>query len=492
MKKIILIIFIIINFFILSKSYADIDLIVSPIKYEIEVDPWTTIEKSAKIINKSSSTLKINTSSSDFESESSSGNPKFTRKSELTNPEQELSSWIDIEVDSFIILPWEEKDISFSITIPENATPGWHYGAVFFKNNWGENYTNDWNIKINVDYWILLLINVTWEIISVWTPWEASINSSWWKSWYQYQKENKIDSCKIIDLTDSNIDGKCIELFWFENKINDLIKNIKWEELIDKNNEEIVIEIPNDNINKINDILENNDNEKNIEIQNDFKIDFEIPFDNKWNTHIKPEWKIILIDEDWNEIKAIWKEIIKNDGWTIIGEKIVDYIPINDIWGNVLPNTQRIFESEWKWFPYEAYDSSGKIIIKYWTPWEYYSMKNIEDKTFIYPWERTTEKLEQKNIKAIIKLWYKNYDWEDIEFNSAKEFQVDYKSNSVWLNPYFFILLFTGIIFIYITILIIGKKTRKRCNKCEEKIKKKMIVCPYCGTKQKTTKKKKK
>jgi hypothetical protein len=31
-----------------------------------------------------------------------------------------------------------------------------------------------------------------------------------------------------------------------------------------------------------------------------------------------------------------------------MGEKIVDYIPINDNKGNVLPNTQRIFSVKWQ------------------------------------------------------------------------------------------------------------------------------------------------
>jgi len=98
---------------------------------------------------------------------------------------------------------------------------------------------------------------------------------------------------------------------------------------------------------------------KTLENQNsDFNIKFDIPFDNSGNTHIKPLGKIILKDENGKELKAIGKEVIVNDLGAVIGEKIVDYIPINDTGGNVLPKTKRIFESEWKGFPYKTYDEN--------------------------------------------------------------------------------------------------------------------------------------
>lgn len=476
-----------------NRIYAgNIDLVVSPIKYEIVAQPGSTVIKTAKLINKSTDTLIIHTWKSDFISNDSTGNPTFVRKSELVNPDQELASWININTENFNIWPLEEKDIEFSINIPTNATPGWHYWAVFFKNNWDENSWSGWQIKINVDYWVLILVNVDWEIIDNWTPWDTTINV-WPTTWYAWWAL-VLDSCPFWDLTKSRIDWKCIDDFWLWNIIDSITWNNNWntdswttnDNLWNWNNDW------NSNSWTTNDIswnLSDNQNSNSWTTNEDFVIDFWIPFNNDWNTHIKPTWKITLIDEDWNQIKWVWKEIIENEDGAIIWEKIVDYIPINDNGWNILPNTQRIFQSEWKWFPYEAYDENWKKIIKYWSPSDYYSKKNIEDKTFIYPWERINETIEQKKIKALIELAYENYKWEEIKFNSAKEFSVDYIVKSVWINPYFIIWLIFSLWLFWFFFIIWRRKTKKKCHHCKKRINKKMKICPYCWEHQKEKKK---
>lgn len=88
----------------------------------------------------------------------------------------------------------------------------------------------------------------------------------------------------------------------------------------------------------------------------DFNVTFHIPFQNGGNTHIKPEGKIILTDETNKPFEKIGKEIIKDENGSVIGEKIVDYLPLNDQGGNILPNTTREFNIDWIGFPYKSYD----------------------------------------------------------------------------------------------------------------------------------------
>lgn len=434
-----------------SYSFANINLTVSPIKYEIETTTWSIITKTATLFNRSDQVHTIYTSKSDFESKDNTWNPRFVRKSELVFDDQELASWINIDTNSFVIQPGEQKDITFTINVPENATPGWHYWAVFFKNNNSEQ--SSWSqISINVDYWVLLLVNVAWEIITKWEIEDTIItnNNSWSWWWWGYSWLKK-DDCKI-DLTVSRYDWKCIDNF-FEN--DELVKEIENLDLW---------------------------NESDI-TSDDFNINFETLFVNEWNTHLKPTWKITLVDENWKEIKWVWKEVIKNDEWAIIWEKIVDYLPINDNWWNVLPNTKRNFESEWKWFPYESYDANWKKIIKYWNPEEYYTRINREESWLLMIWQRENERINHEKINANIELWYTDKDWELVEFNSAKEFYVDYKEKYIWLNPYFFIILWF-ILFIWFFFFILFRKKKYKCISCKKKIDEDMKICPYCWTKQ--------
>lgn len=436
----------------LWNTYANINLTVSPIKYEIDTSTWSIITKTATLFNRSDQTHTIITWKSDFESTDNTWNPHFVRRSELVFSWQELASWIEIDTDSFVIWPWERKDITFTITIPDNATPGWHYWAVFFKNNNSE-VSSWWQIAINVDYWVLLLVKVDWEIITkgdvediIIT--DKNVGSGWW-GWYS---SLIIDDCPIIDLTKSRYDWKCIDNFFEDDNIKDNVNELNLDEI------------------------------SKLELE-DFNINFETLFINEWNTHLKPTWTIKLVDEDWNEIKWIWKEIIKNDEWAIIWEKIVDYLPINDNWGNVLPWTNRNFESEWRWFPYEWYDENWRKIIKYWTPEEYYTKKNIEERRFLMPWERENERINHEKINAYIDISYINKDGEAVEFNSAKEFYVDYKEKYIWLNPYVFIISWFIILIIFLLLLICRKKKIK-CINCKKKLDKDMKICPYCWTKQ--------
>ena len=412
----------------ISDSFAAIDLNVSPIRYEIDTSTGATVVRTAKLINSSNNTYNISTSASDFESRDTNGTPTFVRRSELVYPDQELSSWITIDTPTFTIGPKETKEISFNIDVPVNATPGWHYGAIFFKN---DTFNNTWNIGIQLDYGVIILVNVDGEIISEWEmqPITISSNSGWWGWW-------------------------------------------SWEsgvaEIPPQNNSEEVIE---------------NDTPD----ETDFDITFEIPFENKWNIHLKPTGKIILKDEDGNELKSIWKEVITNDKWVIIWEKIVDYLPINDGGWNVLPSTTRNFEPAWKWFPYKDYDEDGNQIVRYWDPSTYYTKKNVEERGFLLPWEQVKERNQNKTITALVDLAYETHEWENIEFNSAEEFKVSYTEKYIWLNKKV-LWIMGAVIFIIATSYLVILNNRVPCIKCWRRIGRHMKACQHCGKKQKKKK----
>jgi hypothetical protein len=179
--------------------------------------------------------------------------------------------------------------------------------------------------------------------------------------------------------------------------------------------------------------------------------------------------------------------MVINDKWAIVWERIVDYIPINDVWGVVIPGSSRKFKCEWKWFPYRDYDKNWEPIIKYWNPDEYYTRQNLWKSKILMPWEKIKERKVNKIITADFNLKYKWLDWKDIEFNSAKEFPVEYKEKYVDINYYVLCPLLALLALIIILILIaLGKKTK--CIKCGKLIKKDMKICPYCWAKQKKKK----
>lgn len=442
------VIFILITLLWTYKSFAvnwAIDMDVSPIKYEIEWNKWDVIKKIAKIKNNTSKDVNIQVWKWNFTNSDQPWVPKFLGDEDNSLPDQEIASWISIDKEEFLLKAHQEKEIEFTINIPNNATPWWHYWDIIFKNkDFWTNWSNlQWNsLWINVDYRVLVILNVAWKVISKWTVWEPIITVirtwEWWSSNYIPPKK---DNCPLWDLTTSKYDWKCIDL-----------------------------------------TSENKKAEKKSEY---FEVKIEIPFVNKWNTHIKPKWKIKLINEDGEIIKWVWKETQVNQNWAIIWDKVVDYIPINDAGWNILPNSERNFDSYWKWFPYKSYDKDWNEIIKYWSPWEYYSKQNVEDWKIIMPWQRISERTVKKKIRADVEITYKENNEKDVNFNSAKDFNIEYEEKYVWLNPYV-VIPASIIILIFFIFFIKSRKNKKRCTICNKKIDKDMKICPYCEAKQKT------
>lgn len=465
-KKIIL--YILILFITFNATFAEnfenpIRLLISPIKYEIEWIKWSTITKTAMLLNRTNKTYRIITWKSAFMASWETWKPQFVYNQPLIPLDQQLPNWITINTDNFIIWPYEKRYITFTIDIPSNATPWWHYWAIFFKNNDFSALDSDTSIWIKMDYWLLILINVDWEVITKWELEDIIINTE--------NNITKIDNCPYLDFTKSNYDWKCID-----DIITLVLNKINWVE-----SQELIKEQE----------LVNKEDSWLYTSANEFNISFEIPFRNTWNTHLKPEWKIKLIDDKWKELKWIWKKVIKNDDDIMIWEEIVDYLPINDVWWNVLPDSLRRFISKWLWFPYKSYDEKWNPIIEYWSPSDYYTKKNMKENWFIMFWEKVIERQNRKKITAIVDFSYKDRKWFDVEFNPRYEFYINYKEKYIWLN-YYLIIPAILLFLLIIIIKIIKWFRKKRCSECSEVISKKMKLCPYCWNNLKIKEKKKK
>lgn len=451
-RFLLLIVWIFVSFF--NHSFAEINMIITPIRYELTLDPWERITKTAILRNKWEDTLYFTVWKTNVESDSSSWRPVFVKN---WNPNQELASWINLKTNSLTIWPLSDYVVEFDINVPNDAVPWGHYWAVFFdydsKTNWHILWA--WKaLNINANYWLLILVKVNWDLNEDWTSWWTDIWWwTWWTIWWGWNSwpwpinweiwendepdlnsapendfynppTNKIDNCPMGDYSGSNYDSKCFDA-------GEIIKAV--------------------------DFLKKDDNvesEDNLGDDNNFAINFNTPFENNWNTHIKPKWKIILKDEDWNNIEDIWVINILDENGNVVWKEIVDYLPINDEFSNVLPNTKRNFEYKRTWFPYKELDNEGKIIIKFKKPSEYYWDK-IWDKLF--PWQKKQKQLKRKKVEAITSLQYTKTNWEVVEINSAKEFYIEYEIECIKINIYFLICILLLLIILIILIYILKK-----------------------------------
>ncbi len=218
----------------------------------------------------------------------------------------------------------------------------------------------------------------------------------------------------------------------------------------------------------------NNDNKDFIENTTfkDFPIIFETIFENLWNVHLKPNWKVTLIDQDWKTLENIWKERLLSTAWAYLWEKMVDYIPINDSFWNVLPKSKRKFDWVWEGFWYTILNDDGTKSVKFKNLTEYYADKASEKAQFLMPWQSINTRTVEKKITAKFEL---SYEWKDKikkDFLDSKDFYITYEEKYVWINYIISWIVIIIIIWILYYFILVAPKNK---SKKEEELRKKII-----------------
>lgn len=376
--------------FILIIPSVSASLSISPLKFEFDLNSKDTKKEIIKLTNSWDETITLYTSNEDFMAWDDTWTPKFVKPEDQTNTEYSLSNWIKVDDKNITLAPNETKEVTFSINVPKNAEPGWHYAAIFF-SPWAPSWAQ---VAVIQRLWVLILVNIDWDVKIEWNM----------KSLKIWQKEN--------------------------NKLNEL-KDFS-----------------------------------------SFPIIFETVFENLWNVHLKPTWKITLIDDSWETLKNIWKETISSPAWAYLWEKMVDYLPINDTLWNVLPKSERKFESNWEWFWYSVLNEDGTKSVKFKNLTDYYADKASEKAQFLMPWQSVNTRTVNKEITAKIELRYEWKDKKPKEFLEDRKINVKYEEKYIWLNYIVIFILLFLIIWIVLYFMIIAPKQK---SKKEEELRRKIM-----------------
>jgi hypothetical protein len=189
---------------------------------------------------------------------------------------------------------------------------------------------------------------------------------------------------------------------------------------------------------------------------------------NDGNIHIKPTGKIFLYDGD-NLLSRIGKQTIMDENGVYIGEKVVDFLPVNDDGGNVLPDTERVFSANWYGFASMDFDQNGKQVIKFESPSDYYSRIAQDGGQFIYPWEKLAIRKTQKTLTAKVEISYKNPKTEKEELRNIEiPVNITYVQIARVIN-WSLIIIILLVLFIVYT-LIRGKKQGEHVHDLEDEV----------------------
>lgn len=106
-----------------------IGLTVAPAIIEDRVDPGETFSGSIRVTNNEGGERTFFILARDISRLSEDGQPVFAEEGEKT--EFELSQWVRVQ-ESVLIPAGETREVSYEITIPDKASPGGHFGGIFF------------------------------------------------------------------------------------------------------------------------------------------------------------------------------------------------------------------------------------------------------------------------------------------------------------------------------------------------------------------------
>ncbi len=128
---------------------------VSPPRIEIKGNPGETIQQEMTLTNDTDANQIFYSSFANFEAQGESGNPSFVESKE------DLDKWISVQ-ESVALPPGGSVIVPVLINIPQNATPGGHFAAIF----WGTNPTGTGAsaVSIGAKVGMLILLSVSGDV----------------------------------------------------------------------------------------------------------------------------------------------------------------------------------------------------------------------------------------------------------------------------------------------------------------------------------------
>ena len=136
---------------------------ISPVMFDHDLVPGDKILKEVSLLNNGNEEVSMVSEFADFIYDSK-GEMKFIEESEYDNEESiktSVKKWISTDIKEFTVAPGELKKIPFTITVPNDAEPGGHYGVLFFRSKPQGNGT----IGVSARIGTLILVTVPGNVI---------------------------------------------------------------------------------------------------------------------------------------------------------------------------------------------------------------------------------------------------------------------------------------------------------------------------------------
>jgi len=114
-------------------AQTTLPLTVAPARQELLVDPGEETAVIIKFLNRGDTSVSGLLKAADFIVEDKEGSPTFLEEETSISPRYAAASWVNLLYDRITIAPKDTVTIQAKIKVPQDASPGGRYFAIFFE-----------------------------------------------------------------------------------------------------------------------------------------------------------------------------------------------------------------------------------------------------------------------------------------------------------------------------------------------------------------------
>ncbi len=138
-------------------------LTISPPISEPKIESGESLDQTIRITNTSGRMIEVYPQTMDLKASGEDGRPSFYNAGD-SNSKFSLASWISYVPAAIALMPEQVVDFKYTISVPIDAEPGGHYGAVFFVSNPGSTGNGSSQVAISSMIGSLVLVEVPGDV----------------------------------------------------------------------------------------------------------------------------------------------------------------------------------------------------------------------------------------------------------------------------------------------------------------------------------------
>lgn len=169
------------NIFAQNSDDNQISLAVTPPLFQVSVEPGGRWTSSVKMINGGKKDIEIYVTPINFKARGADGSARFIPIVDGNTEGLTPAEWIDVFRGPYLVSAESSVDISFTVSVPEDASPGGHYTALLIGTEPADDKIEGSVVKVSSLVTALFLMRVEGDVVESGFIREFRTDAGWYK-----------------------------------------------------------------------------------------------------------------------------------------------------------------------------------------------------------------------------------------------------------------------------------------------------------------------